>query len=73
MKLECLKCKRSYLWFTAVGFSALCPDCLKSENLDALCRMMFDPENQPPQYDHADAWKEYKKITGSKPATKDEK
>ena len=31
MRLECMKCKKSYLWFTWVPFSALCPECLEIE------------------------------------------
>lgn len=27
LRLECTKCKKPYLWFTGVPFSALCPDC----------------------------------------------
>ena len=31
--------------------------------LQDLCQIMFDPENQPPQFSNQEAWSHYKRLT----------
>lgn len=35
------------------------------EKLEELCRIMFDPENQPPQFSISDAWEKFKEINNA--------
>jgi hypothetical protein len=41
---------------------------IRMAELEALCQLMFDPENQPPQLSIEDAWRRFK--TGLEPGGK---